>query len=816
MESLLQDIRFSLRSLLRAPGFAFVAILTLGLGIGANTAIFSVVSSVLLSPLPYSDPDEVVMVWNRWKSWDKTWMSIAEYIDYSEQCTSFTEIGIWATTGRNLTGGQEPERVQAVVVTASIFRALGAEAAVGRIFSEEEDFPGQDQVVVLSHGLWQRRYGGDPDIVGTHLDLDGQRRAILGVMPADFALPLDYQTDAPGELWIPFAIDPSGVDRNDRGDHSYYSLARLVPGATADQATSELKALTTRFTEEGLYHPEMQFETFAIPVTEEVVGGIRPALLLLLGAVGFLLLIACANVANLHLSRTEARQREIAIRTAIGAGRRRLLSQLLTESLLLSLLGGAGGIGLAFAGSRMLVAWNPASIPRVTEVSIDLPVLLFALAASMLTAILFGLAPALHASRLELTQSLKEGSQATTVGSKRQWFRSGVVVAELALAVVLMIGAGLMLKSFWQLLRIDPGFQSDNVLTLRLSLPQASYPEPENIVAFYEQLLERVRPLAGVEQAGLARNLPLTDTIGDWSLSIEGREPTPGNSPKGDWQVASSGYFEALGMKLVQGRFITDEDRTGSLQVAVVNETMVEKYWPGEDPLGRRFKMGRGEDRPWVSIVGVVGDVVHNGIDVEIKEKFYRPHAQFHRSSGWAPNRMSLVVKTTSEPTALIEPIRREVRAMDSNLPIADIRTMDDVLAASVSEPRFTTLLLGIFAAVALILAAVGIYGVISYSVGQRSHEIGIRMAMGAQSGQVLKWILRKGLALSLAGLAIGLVLALGVTRLMAGLLYGVGTTDWSTFSVVPAVLLIVALLASYIPARRATRVDPVTALRME
>jgi putative ABC transport system permease protein len=756
------------------------------------------------------------MVWNRWKDWDKTWMSTPEYLDYREQVSSFDELGIWTATGRNLTGDQEPERVRVAAVTASTFQVLGADAAVGRIFSQEEDFPGKDEVVVLSYALWQRRYGGNPAVVGTHLYLDGERRTILGIMSAGFTLPLEYKADELTELWIPFALDPATVDRTERGNHSYYAVARLAPGATADQANSELEALTTRFTNDGLYPAEMQFETFVLPVKEEIFGSIRPALILLLGAVGFLLLIACANVANLHLTRTEARRREIAIRTAIGAVRRRLLSQFLTESLVLSLLGGAVGVGLALAGSRVLVAWNPANIPRVSEVTIDMTVLLFALGVSLLTAILFGLAPALHASKLELTQSLKEGSQATTIGSSRRWFRSGVVVAELALAVVLMIGAGLMLKSFWQLMRIDTGFRSENVLTLRLSLPEASYPEPEDIVPFYEQLLERVRALPGVEHAGLARNLPLAEIIGDWGLRIEGRDPTPENRPKGDWQVASSGYFEALGMKLAKGRFLTHEDRTDSLQVAVINETMAEKYWPGEDPIGRRFRMGSREDRPWVTIVGMVGDVAHNGINVKIKEKFYRPHAQFHRSSGWAPSQMSLVVKTTSHPTALIAPIRSQVKAMDPNLPIAEIRTMDQVLAGSVSEPRFTTMLLGLFAAVAMMLAAVGIYGVISYSVGQRRHEIGIRMAMGAERSQVLKWILGQGLALSLAGLALGLLLAFGVTGLMAGLLYQVTPTDWTTFGFVPAALLLVALAASYIPARRATRMDPVTALRNE
>jgi putative ABC transport system permease protein len=756
------------------------------------------------------------MVCNRWQGFEKTWLSNPEYLDYRDQCSSFEEVAAWTTTNANLTGGQEPERVSVGVLAASLFPVLGVEPVLGRPFSEDEDLPGEDQVVVLSYGLWQRRFGGDPAVIGNTIELDGRSRTVLGIMPARFKLPLDFGEDGPTDLWIPLAMDPGSVDRTERGSHYLYSAARLAPGASTEQATAELEALTTRFTEEGLYPVEMRFETFALPVTEEIVGGVRPALLLLLGAVGFLLLIACANVANLLLTRAEARSREIAVRTAIGASRSRILRQLLTESIVLSFIGGAVGLAFAFAGSQTLLAWNPASIPRVTEVTLNLPVLFFALLVSLLTGVLFGLAPVLQVSKLELTTTLKEGGQATTAGSRRQLFRRAVVVVELALAVVLLIGAGLMLRSFWNLLDIDTGFQSKNVLTLRLSLPQADHPESEDIVSFYEELLDRVRALPGVEHAGAARALPLVGTIGDWGLRIEGRPSTRGNHPKGDWQVVSPGYFEAMGMKQVKGRFLTLEDRTDTLQVALINETMVSRYWPDEDPLGQRIRMGSGTDQPWITVVGVVGDVTHNGIDVEVKEKFYRPHAQFHRSVGFAPRAMTLVVKTTADPVGLVSLIRREVGAIDPNIPLATIRTMDDVLAASVSEPRFTALLLGVFATVALVLAVVGIYGVIAYSVSRRSREIGIRMALGARRSQVLTLILQQGFALSAVGLALGIVLALGVTRLMAGLLYGVGTTDIASFTLVPAGLMFTALLASYIPARRAARVDPVAALRME
>ena len=815
-EETLRDIRFTFRSLVKTPAFTAIILITLGLGIGANTAIFSVVSSVLLKPLPYSDSEGIVMVWNRWKDWDKTWLSIPEYLDYRELSTTLDETGIWAMTATNLTGDGEPERVVMAAATPGVFDVLGVEAGFGRVFTDEEGLPGRDDVAVISNGLWQRRFGGETSIVGEQIELDGQKRTILGVMPAGFKLPLDFRGQRTTDLWVPLAIDRATVDRSERGNHSFYSVARLARGATIEQANAELEALTSRFTEEGLYHVDMGFETFALPVTEEIVGEVRPALLLLLAAVGFLLLIACSNVANLLLTKAEGRHRELAIRTAIGAGRGRVIRQLVTESIVLSLLGGIVGLGIAYTGSQVLVAWNPENIPRVTEVSLSSPVLVFTIGVSVLTGLLFGLIPALQMSRLELTPSLKEGSQATTAGAGRPVFRSAVTILALALAVVLVIGAGLMARSFWELLHVDTGFRPDNVLTTRLSLPTASYPEPENMVSFYERLLERVDGLAGVEHVGMARSLPLDGTMGDWNILIEGRPPTPGSNPKGDWQVVSPGYFEAMGMRLGKGRFFKRSDRTDAQPVAVINETMATRYWPEEEPLGKRFQMGTRGGRPWITIVGVVGDVVHNGLDLEIKEKLYLPHAQFHRSTNFAPRAMALVVRTESNPMALVPALRRQVHALDANLPLADIRSMDEVLTASVSEPRFTTFLLGGFAVLALLLASVGIYGVISYIVSRRIHEIGIRVALGAGRGQVLGLFMRQGLALSVIGLLAGLGIAFGVTRLMSSLLYGVGTLDLATFTLVPIALLLVALGASFVPAFRATRVDPITALRME
>lgn len=811
-----QDLWHALRVLWKQPGFSGVATLTLALGVGANTAIFSVVNSVLLSPLPYGDPDRAVMVWSRWKDWDKTWVSPAEFLDYRKDCKSFSEVGAWSAMSVNLTGTAEPERVSSAAVTAHLFEALRVEPTLGRGFTGQEDFPGQDQVAILSYGLWQRRYGGEPELIGRTIQVDGRARTVLGVMPADFKLPLDYQGDAgPTQIYIPLALDPKTAPQN-RGNHGLFAVARLAPGATAERATAELATMTGRWTGEGLYPPEMRFEAFAVPVREEIVAGVRPGLLLLLGAVGFLLLIACANVANLFLARAEARTREVAVRAALGAGRGRLVRQLLTESTVLALAGGALGLALAFAGTWILVLWAPAHIPRVGEVRVDGEVLLFTLAVSLLTGLVFGLAPALQASRPDLTHALKEGGLGSTVGVEQQWFRSILVMVELALAVSLLIGAGLLLRSFWELQKIDLGLDPRNVLTLRVSLPEATYPESSDVIRFYDQILERVRTLPAVESAGAVRMLPLAGTIGDWSIVIEGHPVDRASHPKGDWQVVSPGYFETMKTRLVSGRFIAEEDRADGLQVAAINETMARTYWPGESPLEKRFRMGSSPERPWITIVGVVGDERHNGIDEVIKEKFFRPHRQFPQSTGFASRTMTLVVRTDSHPHALVMPVVREIRALDSNLPVSNVKTMEEVVTAAVAEPRFTMMLLGLFAGASVLLASIGIYGVLSYVVGQRVHEIGIRMALGASGGEILNLVLRRGLGLSGAGVALGVLLAFALSRLVSGLLYGVRATDPTTFVVTAVALYLVALAASFIPAHRATRVDPIVALRTE
>ncbi len=815
MDAIIQDFRLACRALLRQPGFAVVAVLTLGLGMGATSAIFSVFRAVLLSPLPYSEPDRRVMVWSRWTGWDKTWVSPAEVRDYRERARQLRGVAAWSTGQANLTGNGNPERVGAGQVTANLLEVLGATPLIGRGFRAGEDATGEGAAVaLLGHGLWQRRFGGDPAIVGRTIQLDGRSVEVIGVMPAGFRLPTDFREDfaEPSELWTPLVLDP---DPDNRGNHGLYAAAMLAPGASAEQANAELKAITTAMTREGLYSEAMRFEAFAVPFVDEILAPIKPALWLVSAATLFLLLIACANVANLLLARAESRRREMALRTALGAGRLRLLRPLLAETLILAGAGAALGLVLAFGGTRMLVEANLSAIPRAGEARIDLAVLAFSSLVALLTALVCSIVPALRASKVDLTDSLKDGAQNVTGGSARQRTRSTLVVAEMALAVVLLVSAGLALRSLWALRQVPLGFNPDRVLTLRLSLPQASYAESVHVEAFYQQLVERVRAIPGVAAAGAVRSLPLAATIGDWGLDIDGYVESPGRNAKGDWQVATDGSFEALGETLVAGRFFTAADRADTMPVAVVNETMARKYWADGNPVGRRIRMG-SPTRPWITVVGIVGDQQHNGVGTTVKEKFYRPHAQFSQSTEFAIRDMTLVVKTTGEPLDVLPSVRREIAALDPALPIAAVRPMTDVVSGAIAAPRFTGWLLGLFAVTALTLAAVGIYGVLSYLVNQRTREIGIRMAVGAGSGEIVRLILGRGLGLALAGVAIGLVAAFAASRVMASLLYEVQPRDPATFIAVPGVLTLVAILASLLPALRATRVNPIVALRTE
>ena len=813
MHTWIQDLLHAARVFRRTPLPTGAAVVTLALGIGATSAIFSVLRAVLLEPLPYSDVDHRVTIWSRWKDFDKTWLSDAEVLDYRRLTSTLKDVAAWSPGQGNLIGDGEPLRVGLARATANVFSVLGAEPLFGRTFTQAEDRPGGPKVAILGHALWRQRYGGDPGILDRTILLDGTSHTIVGVMPEGFQLPTDYNVSAtePTQLYIPLAIDENDLSR---GSHGLYASGELEPGATAEEATAELRSLTANFTSEGLYHPAMQFTAFAVPVEEEILGSVRPAILLLMGAVSFLLLIACANVANLLLAAGEGRQREMAVRTAIGAGASRLVRQLLTESLLLALAALALGLLLAWGGVRLARAVDPTVIPRASDIGIDLLVIAFTAALAFLTTIVFSLVPALRAARVDLVSSLREGSTRTATG--REGFRSTLVAAEMALAVVLVIGAGLMIRSLWSLKRVELGFDPENVLTLRVSLPGTSYESPEKIVQFYEQLIAQTRALPGVESAGAIRSLPLASPIGDWGLDVEGYVETPGDNAKGDWQVATDGASEALGERLVSGRFLALSDTIDSQPVALVNEALVKRYWGGADPVGRRIRMGARDTSPWITVVGVVGDLRHNGVTDVIKEKFTIPHSQFHRSTGFAIQTMSLVVEASESPLSLVGPIRSIVRSMDPSLPVSAVRLMTDVVNDSIATTRFTGHLLGFFAALALALASIGVYAVLSYLVSRRAQEIGIRIAMGAGTKDVLRLVIGKGFLMCAAGIGIGLAASAVLSRLMASLLHEVRPIDPATFLSVPAALAFVALAACYIPARRAARVDPVVALREE
>jgi len=816
VEDFLADVRFACRGLRRSPGFAAAAILTLALGMGATTAIFSVIRAVLMSPLPYAQPERRVMVWSRWKDFPKTWVAVGEVADYRRAIPSFASVAAWEIDQANLTGGADPVRVGVAGVTANTFETLGARPQLGRGFTEAEDRPGGPPVIVLGYGVWQNRFGGDPEVVDQVVELDGVARRVVGVMPRGFALPTDFTEDAaePTQVYVPDQVDFS---QGDHGNHGYYAAATLAPGATAARATAELKALTAASTRAGLYPEAMRFDAFAVPVEEEIRGGARRALVLVFGAVGFLLLMACANVANLLLARAEGRQREIAVRAAIGAGKGRLIRQLLTESLVLAVAGGALGLLLAWAGVKIIAAKGAAGLPALAPIGIHPRMLLFAAALSLLTTLLFGFAPALQTLRLNLTESLRDGSANASAGLRRQSLRAALAGVQMALAVLLLLGAGLMLRTLDALLHVDLGFQPEHVLTLQLRPPEASYKTPESVVAFYRALLDRVRGLPGVHAAGLVRSLPLAASIGDWGLDIEGYVESPGNHAKGDWQVVSDGAFEALGERLVRGRTLAAGDTAEALPVAVVNETLARTYWPGQDPIGKRMRMGSATTRPWMTVVGLVRDERHNGVTAAIKEKFFVPYAQFPRArEGDAARGMTLVLRVAGEPMRLVNPIRAEVRALDPRLPVANVRLMTDVVDASMATPRLTGTLLTIFAGLALVLAAVGVAGVLAYLVSRRRREIGIRMALGASRANVLGLIVRRGVLYAGAGIAAGIAAALFLTRLMEGLLFGVAPRDPLTFVAVSAILLVIAVVASLIPALRAARVDPLEALRAE
>ncbi len=813
LDTLRQDVLGAIRGLIKSPGFAAASLVTLALGIGATSAIFSVVKAVLITPLPYAEPERRVQLFARWISFDKTWLSNQEIVDFRNMAKTITAVAGWTSGQQNLTGDGEPIRVGVGFVTANTFQVLGATPMLGRTITEAEDAPNGAQVAVLGYPLWQARYGGDPSVIGRTLMINDVPVQVIGVMPEGFRLPTDFTDDAaePTQMWRPIQWDMNNLVR---GNHGFFGAAILAPGQSAASVTAELHAIATRLTEQGQYPERMKFTAFAVPLDQEIRGGIRPAMWLLMGAVGFLLLIACANVANLLLVRGDARLREMAVRTAIGAAPDRLVRQLLTESIVLALLGAILGLALASAGLRILMTLDPTSLPPLAPVRLDWMVVAFTLVLGVATTILFGLAPALRTMRLNLVESLREGGQ-HTVGGHRQRLRSMLVVAEVSLAVVLVIGAGLMIRSLTALGRVDLGFQPDNVLTMRVSVPAARYDTPEKTVNFFRELNSRVRALPGVQSAGFMRVLPLATTIGDWGLDVEGFEERPGVNAKGDWQIVSDGAFEAMGARLVRGRWFTAADTSESQPVAVINETLARTYWKDpEQAVGGRIRAN--PKQPWLTVVGMVADERHNGVTAAVKEKFFVPHSQWHIATTNVIRGGFMVVRTSGDPMLLAGPVREAIRSMDANLPVANIRPMTDVVNTALATPRLTGFLMGTFAAIALTLAAVGIYGVLSYLVARRTHEIGIRLAVGADRTQVLGLVLKQGLTLAGSGIAVGVVAAFVLTRLMQSLLYQVQPGDPWTFAVVSVALVGVSLIASALPAFRATRVSPLIALRTE
>jgi putative ABC transport system permease protein len=798
---MLQDLRYAIRRLAKSPGFALVAVGALALGIGANTAIFSVVNSVLLRPLPYPAPEQLVQLWESRPQQNMPRVEIAphEFLAWADQCQSFQRLAATDVAQYNLTGRGEPERVTGALVTAGYFPLLGAAPAHGRAFLEEEDRPGSDNVVVLGHELWRSRFSSDPSVVGQTVSLDGVACTVVGVLPRGFRLP--------GGAALARPIAFGSEDRARPGNHFLNVFGRLKDGVTLAQAEAEMAAVAARV-EQSLGGTNVGHQVAVVSLHEQVVGGARTSLLVLLGAVALVLLIACANVANLLLARAAARRREVAVRAALGASRWRIVRQLLAESLLLAGLGGALGLLLAVWGVDLLVGLDPTGVQRAGEVTLDWRVLAFTFGLSLVTGLLFGLAPALQASKADLVESLKEGGRSGQ-GLARSRLRGALVVAEVALTLVLLVGAGLLLKSFGRLLAVDSGLDPHNVLTMDVALPPAKYAEPQRITAFYEQLLQEAAALPGVRAAGAVSVLPLAGDDNSNFVQIEGRAPLPpGQAMRAGRRNVSVDYFRAIGIPVRRGRVFTPADTAEAQRVLVINEAMARSFFAGEDPVGQRVRTG--DKSPWVEVVGVVGDVRHRGLDVDTRPEMFFPQLQ-------TPSRqMTLVVRAAGDPEALAVPLRERVRAIDRDQPVGNVKTMEAWLSESVASRRFSAAVLGVFAAVAAGLAALGLYGVVSYSVAQRTHEIGLRVALGARPRDVLRLVIGQGMLLTLVGTAVGVAAALALTRVMSGLLFGVGATDAGVFVTVPLLLAAVALLACYVPARRATKVDPMIALRYE
>jgi predicted permease len=816
MDTLIQDVKFALRMMARNPGFLAAAVLCLMLGIGATSGIFSVVNAVLLRPLPYKSPEQLARIYTEFPTFPngglhRFTISGPEYFDLKRDLKSWETIEAWFTGGANLAGDNEAVRATTTFVSGGVLDTLGVPPAMGRAITPADDAPGAPLVADISYGLWQRMFGGTAGIVGRDTFLNGRKCTIVGVMPRGFAYPPGLPE--PADVWTPLQIDPANP--GGRGSHNYNALGRLKPGVTIAQAQGELDSYVKGISDVGGSKVH-RFDTknhnmVTFVLQAEIVQSVRPALIMLLGAVAFVLLIGCVNVANLLLARAEARRREISIRSAMGAGTARLARQFATEGVLLSLMGGLLGLLLAYGGLRLIVLTNAGSIPRADEISLDWRVVLFTLGTSVFTGILFGFAPLLGMHAESVTDSLKETAGSSTGTGAAQMFRRFLVAGELALALVLLIGCGLMIRAFWKLQDVHTGLDPHNVVTMRITPPRATYPKNENLDSLWKRLEGRLTNLPGVQAAGLANGLPPVRGANMNDTMIEGFVPVPGGPIQNVdfWQVVNNDYFRAAGIRLLDGRLFDDRDGPTSTEVAIVNQTMAMTFWPHESPVGRRIKT----NSTWITVVGVVEDAKNAGLDKPAGTEAYFPYGQ---PTGSGTRSMYVVLRGKSDPQPLVSDVRHIVSELDSSIPVSSVMLMEDVLASAQARPRFLALLLTLFSGVALAIATVGIYGVISYSVARRSKEFGLRMALGARPLDVLSLVMRQGAALALAGVAAGVVAALALTRLMSTLLFGIAPTDPPTFVAIPLLLSAVALLATYIPARRATRVDPMQSLRYE
>jgi predicted permease len=806
---MLQDFRYALRQLRKSPGFTLVTVLAIALGVGANTAIFSVVNAVLLRPLPYQDADRLVTILHQ----GNNPVAPANYLDWRNQNHVFESMGAAENWTPNLSGTRQAESVNGLQLSSSILPMLGVQPMLGRFFAADEEQSGKEHEVILSYRLWQRLCGGDADVLGRSINLQGEPYTVVGVMPASFQFAPFWATKA--ELWAPLALGERAASRE---SNSLRVFARLKPGVSLEQARSEMATLTGRL--------ERQFPGTNRDVTvqllkEKVVGDTRPALLILLGAVSFVLLIACANVAHMLLARTASRQKEIAVRTALGAERWRIVQQFLAESAVLAVLGGSAGLALALWGVRMLKALIPASIPRVDAIGLDGRVLLFTVVVSILAGIAFGIVPALQASGVNLRDALQETGRGSGESLRRNRLRSVLVASEFALALLLMIGAGLMIRTFFALRAIDPGFQPHHLVSAEVSLAGSGEAAPQKRLAFYQQMLQRVGALPGVESVSAINHLPLNGDLWGLPFKIEGRPlPLPGESPGAIYRVILPGYFRTMKISLLGGRDIAESDNLNAPGVVIVNHSLAQLYWPGQNPIGKRITLDDQLKNPaWFTVIGVTQDAKQDDWAGKPWPEMYLPMLQqrkYLQDPSGHYEYMTLVARTAGDPNAVVNDIKTAIAGLDRNVAVSEVVTMDQVVDEANAQPRFELWLLAGFALVAVVLAALGIYGVMSYLVSRRTHELGVRMALGAAQGDVVKLVVKQAMMLAAAGSACGLAAAILLTRLMTGLLYGVRATDPLTFAGVAVIVCVVGLLASYIPARRATRVDPVTALRCE